>query len=441
VRVIPARTRLALALALGASAVVLAAAPAAMGRGLLLGVADNFFHSSDAGTRSAWFDRAERARAGMVMLSAVWASIAPQRPANPANPNDPAYSWGALDGAVRDANSRGLKVMLQVTRAPRWAEGPNRPGIGVAEAGTWLPDPSAYGQFARAIAARYPGVDYWYVWGEPNVSLQLNPQLRGGRLVSAAHYRKMLNAFYAGIKSVSGGDRVIGGTTSPYGVRVPGLTAIAPARFWRALLSGRARFDIAGHNPLNVGEPERHAINRDDIATPDIGKLRRILRRAGKGSKPIWATELWWDSRPPDPDGVPRRLHARWVEQALYVLWRQGVRAVVWFYLADTPPAPSYGSTLQSGLYFRGGGAKLALRAFRFPFVADRLGPSRVRIWGKAPSGAGVAVQRKGGGGWRTIKHLGAGGDRVFVGTLRLRGRAVLRARAAGETSLPWGLK
>jgi hypothetical protein len=441
VRVIPARARLALALALIAGALTLAAAPAAMGRGLLLGVADNFFASPDAGTRSAWLDRAVSSRAGLVMLSAVWADIAPQRPANSTNPSDPAYAWGALDDAVRAANARGLRVMMQVTRAPRWAEGLNRPSISVAEPGTWRPDPTAYGQFGRAIAARYPSVRYWYVWGEPNVSLQLTPQLRGGRLVSAGHYRRMLNAFYAGVKSVSGANKVIGGTTSPYGVVVPGITAVAPARFWRALLSKPASFDIAGHNPLNVGSPERRADNPDDIATPDIGKLRRILRRAGRGGKPIWATELWWDSRPPDPDGVPRRLHARWVEQALYVLWRQGVRAVVWFYLADTPPSPSFGSTLQSGLFFRSGGAKLAYRAFRFPFVADRLGPSRVRIWGKAPSGGGVAVQRKGGGGWRTIKHLGAGGDRVFVGTLRLRGPARLRARAAGETSLPWGLR
>jgi hypothetical protein len=311
----------------------------------------------------------------------------------------------------------------------------------VAEQGTWLPDPGAYGQFARAIAARYPGVRYWYVWGEPNVSLNLNPQFRGRRLVSASHYRKMLNAFHSGVKSVSGANQVIGGTTSPYQVRVPGLTAVAPVRFWRALLSNRARFDIAGHNPLNVGSPERRAANPQDIATPDIWKLRRELSRAGRGGTPIWATELWWDSRPPDPLGVPKRRHARWLQQALYVLWKQRVRAVVWFYLADTPPTPSFGSTLQSGLFFRGGGEKLAYRAYRFPFVAERLGRWKVRIWGKAPVAGGVAVQRKGGGGWRTLKNVRAGGDRVFVATLRLRGGAALRARASGETSLSWRLR
>src|SRR5436189_5815347 len=114
-----------------------------------------------------------------------------------------------------------------------------------------------------------------------------------------------------------------------------------PMIFWSALLCLRgchlkptrskhpATFDIAAHHPINVGKPTRHARSHLDISTPDIGRLKRILRKAQhthrsrpKGRKPIWATEIWWDSKPPDPHGVPEHKHARWVEQAFYVPWK-----------------------------------------------------------------------------------------------------------------------
>ena len=70
----------------------------------------------------------------------------------------------------------------------------------------------------------------------------------------------------------------------------------------------------------------------------DIWKLTRPLRvalRSGKvrprRHKQIWATEISWDTAPPDPDGIPIRRQARYLEGAFYTLWRQGVDVVAWF--------------------------------------------------------------------------------------------------------------
>ena len=105
-----------------------------------------------------------------------------------------------------------------------------------------------------------------------------------------------------------------------------------------------------------------------------------------KGKPRFWVTEFSWDSKPPDPQGVPTVLHTRWVAEALYRMWLNGVSLVTWFSIRDQPLAASY---YQSGLFYRGGTVaadrpKPALRAFRFPFVGfvERGG---VRVWGRTP--------------------------------------------------------
>ena len=467
----PANRRLRVFIALlGACAGLLAAAPA-QGQAFQIGLTDSLFANADAGTAAHWLDRARGARAKTILLGAQWVSIAPaHRPRgfNPANPADPAYNWGTLDREVRQVRARGMRPAILVGQAPAWAEGRNRPSTTVAPGATWKPRPKALKKFALAIARRYSGgfrnlprVRYFQLWAEPNLSVYLTPQWRHGRPVGALHYRRMLNAFYAGIKSVRRSNKVITGGTAPYG-DAKGGQRMQPATFWRALLclKGRRRlvrtrcrepahFDIAAHNPINVGRPTRSASHPDDVSTPDIGTIRRILRKARRAgtlrprrAKPIWATEIWWDSRPPDPRGVPIRRHARWLEESFYVLWRQGVKTVIWFQIRDAAGGPgSWAATQQTGLYTIGNRPKPALRAFRFPFVADRLGTRRVRLWGIAPRRGGVRVQIRRGGGWRGLRRLRAGKDRVFTGVVRLRGGGKLRARARGRTSLVWRLR
>jgi hypothetical protein len=434
----------------------------AAARGFDVGLADSVFNSPDPNV--VWFDRAAEGRATVVRISVSWSSVASStRPADPLNPADPSYDFQTVDAAVQKAVVHGLDVLLTIASAPTWAEGENRPDASQAPPGTWKPNPGDLQGFAQALASRYSGdfqglprVRLFQLWNEPNLSMYLNPQWEGAAPASPRIYRGMLNAFYAGVKSVSSSDQVLTAGTAPYGDS-PGGQRMQPALFWRSLLCleghdlrpaecpDPAHFDIAAHNPINADGPTRGAQNVDDISTPDLGRLKRILTKARKtgrsepgGRKPLWATEFWWESNPPDPNGVPEGKHARWLEQALYLFWKQGVKKAIWFQIRDAAPVPDYGSTYQTGLFQLDGTPKLAYQAFRFPFVTDRLSAERVRIWGMAPAPGRVRVQRKFGPGWHTIARLRAGGDRVFVGKLSLSHRARLRARAGGETSLVW---
>jgi hypothetical protein len=209
------------------------------------------------------------------------------------------------------------------------------------------------------------------------------------------------------------------------------------------------RFDILDHHPYATGGPTETALNVDDVAVRDLRKLTRPLRvaqRAGnvtpRRARSIWVTELSWDSRPPDPDGVPAATQARWLEGAFYVLWRQGVDAVTWFRLRDETKKNGYAFTYQSGVYLLGDTIaddrpKPSFTAFRFPFTAYRSGGS-ARLWGVAPARGRVRVERRRGRRWVKVKTLRAGRDRVFHGRLRVRRGVLLRARQRGEASLSW---
>jgi hypothetical protein len=467
---------LACAAVLAAPAAVLAAPTAAQARGLTAGFYDPEFTGTTAATRGAWFESAATVGARTVRIEANWAQIAPAtRPEgfDPANHESPGYRWEVLDAALREAGDRKLRPLLTILYAPEWAEAPGRPAS--TRSGTWRPQPAALAAFARALARRYSGrftdphrpyaslprVPYFQIWNEPNLTTYLGPQWRrsGKRTVPASpsHYRSMLNAAYDAIKKVDRKALVVAAGTSPYGDPGTGGRRMPPARFVRELLCFKdrqlrkascpkpARLDVLSHHPYSVGKPGRHARNPDDVSIPDLARLTRPLRAAERSGrvlprkrKRLWITEVSWDSAPPDPDGVPEATHARWLAEALRLLWRQGVDSVYWFLVRDQDPSQGagYPGTYQSGVLFRDGSPKAAARAFRFPFVALGRGRGRIAVWVEAPVKGTVSIQRRKGSGWVTVAKRSARAGRPFETTLRLRGSHVLRAVAGTETSI-----
>jgi hypothetical protein len=458
--------------------------------GLALGFIDQeAFQTTDPSgpdARAVAIQQAKLARARIIRVAASWRDIAPDRPPSEAdalNPGWAGYDWAETDAVVRDIANSGLTVFLSFTSAPAWAEGLGRPALGPsAPRGTWRPDPAKYALFARAMARRYSGsfpdpdrpgrvlprVRYYQGWNEPNLTDFLTPQWerRRGRFVpsSPAHFRRLQNAFYDAVKSVLRDAYVVSAGTAPYGEQRPGERRMQPALFTRELLcvAGRARprarrscpggpakFDALAHHPYPIGPPRRHAINPDDVSIPDLPKLTRplsVARRAGHVSPrrgtDLWVTEISWESKPPDPLGIPAHLHARYITGALETLWRQGVSVVVYWRLRDEAPDPSYGTTFQSGPFARGptpaqDTAKPALRSFAFPFTAYRRSGA-VELWGLAPGAGRVVIERRRGSRWSRVATVRARGDRLFRGRIRVREGAELRARQGAETSLGW---
>jgi hypothetical protein len=461
--------------ALALLALACAAPASARARGLTTGFsADPVLTTDDAATRAVWIPRAVSEGAGIVRLNVLWSQVAPATPPpgfDPSDPASPGYNWSSVDAAVTDLTSHGLQVLITIESAPTWAEAPDRPSY--APPGSWEPNAAQFGEFASAAATRYDGhfdglprVRYWEAWNEPNLDLYLSPQWtkvgRGWQATSPTVYRGLLNSFYTAVKRASGSNFVVGAATAPYGdpagADPPGDERMAPVAFYRYLLCindnkrltpyrcpDPAHLDAVDHHPYGIEGPLWHALNRDDAAVPDIYKIANVVhaaQRAGnvlpRGPKALWVTEIGWDSRPPNPKGVPAEKQARWYEQSLYVLWRQGVDTVLFLQIVDSPPIPNYFLAYEEGVYYVNGQAKPAATAFRFPFVTRRLDRRHIQAWGRAPQSGVLKIEMRRHGHWAVLAHLRVSTHEVFSSTLGARGRSVFRAQLDGQTSLTW---
>jgi hypothetical protein len=439
-------------------------------RPLTLGFTDTSFGTASG---TPWYQRSAAAGADMVRIDIGWpVTNSATRPAgfDARNPADPHYDFSGADAAIKQAVADGLTVLVVFNGAPRWAEGPHPPAS--VQDGTWRPNPQAIEDYGVALATRYSGhfpdpadpgqtlpqVNAFQVWNEPNLSLYLSPQWSGGQAVAPVLYRRMLNAFYRGVKSVNPHVIVVTAGTAPFG-DPPGGQRIPPVLFWRDVLCltpagaslratscpDPAHFDVLAHHPYSVGGPTNSALEPEDVSIPDLGRLTRLLRageRLGtalpRKLHPLWITEVSYDSRPPDPQGVPVDEQARWLEQAVAELWREGAQAVFWNQVGDQAPVPSYAATSQSGVYYLNGRPKPALTAFRFPLVAWRTDSSRLEVWGRVTASGRVVVQERVGSAWKPVRTLRVRAGATFETQISASGPVDLRGVIGGQTSLVW---
>ena len=341
--------------------------------GLVRGVSDGIpLLSEDARVRELELTRIRGIGAATARIPVSWrefVAAAPPPGFQARDPASPSYRFARLDAAVESAAAQGLQPMLVVAHAPAFAEAPNR--WPYAYLGSWAPNPAALEEFAAALARRYDGafpdpltpgrvlprVRLFQAWNEPNLARYLEPQwiAAGGRwrAFSPLLYRQLLNAFYAGVKSVQPADVVAAAGVAPNG-EPAGEGRIAPVSFLREVLclqtyvrcSDPPHFDALAFHPLSVGDPDRPAASSLDVSISDAAKITGLLRQAERrhtalpaGRKPVWVTELNWESAPPAPGGVPGRLQAQWISRALHRLWVAGVGLVDWQFLIDPYPA------------------------------------------------------------------------------------------------------
>jgi hypothetical protein len=431
------------------------------------------------------YSRVRAAGGTFARFGLSWRLVAPRlkpRDWNPRNPMDPNYSWGPFDTAVKGIVRAGLIPVVAVAETPGWAIANPKCDKGKSCA----PKLRDLESFARAAALRYSGrlegiprVRYWQAWAEPNVSYFLLPQRRGGfdfqqpqgrSYVAARLYRGIVNAFAAGVKGVAKDNLVIAGGLQPW-ISDYGLGALA---FMRQMLcmsgrqdprprsgcDGRSRFDIWSTHPYTSGPPNLDAVGAryaDDVSIVDLPLMSRLLSAAESAGRietdldavPFWVDEFSWDTDPPDPNGVPWRLHARWTANALYRMWAAGVSMVMWFQLRDAEDlGQPHGERYDSGLYLRGetiadDRPKRSLRAFEFPFVALRRAGG-IYVWGRTPDSSQglVSIEARSQERWTAV--LGLRSDRygVFHRLIPAADFAgPLRARANDVVSLPYPMK
>ena len=126
--------------------------------------------------RMAMLGRARRAGAAVIRTTVNWAQAAPRRPLNPASPFDPAYRLDDVDELARNAQARGMELLITIWGTPPWANGGGEPNVPPS-------DPADLAGFAQTLSDRYsgrhsgyPAVRLFSAWNEPNLELFLSPQ-------------------------------------------------------------------------------------------------------------------------------------------------------------------------------------------------------------------------------------------------------------------------
>lgn len=359
--------RFALVAALAAA--VLAPAAATAAPRMLVGFQDDpsFRWRPD---RAAVLDRAQAAHARIVKTSVYWFAVAPKRPARATDSFDPAYNFADLDELVRNANSRGMDVLLSIWGTPAWANGnkgknrlPNR-----------LADLTS---FARAVSSRYSGlhnglpyVGRYAIWNESNLEQFLAPQYDAkGRDTGPKLYAKLYRAAYNGIKAGNRTALVAIGETSARGrdKALHGKTqeTHSPGRFAELVAKAdrKLRFDAWSHHPYPTSPnlAPTQTVRWPNVTLLQMPRFEQSLDKWFKRKNiPIWITEYGHETKPGERLGVTLPKQAAYAKQALGLAEKDArVQMFVWFVFRDDAT-----SLWQSGLLGPTGSVKPALAAF-----------------------------------------------------------------------------
>ena len=266
-----------------------------------------------------------------------------------------------LERRVAALKARGIKVLVVVHRAPAWATAQRSPIAPPASAQT-------FAAFMRTLAQRLPAVDAWELWNEQDGA----EFWLGGP--DPAAYAALLKATYPAIKSVQPGDTVVTGGTVGNNMD-----------FVQALYDHGAQgsFDAVGVHTdtacLTNGPDVHYRDERGRVGRYTFSAYREVhavMSAHGDGAKPIWMTELGWNTQSTGPRscpvgawagqkplGVSPKTQARYLRAAYRCLAADPfVGPAFWFGMQDIRGSRFAGGY---GLYRVNGKGKRAAKAFR----------------------------------------------------------------------------
>jgi len=219
------------------------------------------------------------------------------------------YNWGEIDRLVDSCNAAGLKVLLSVVKAPRWARPPH---TDFSVEGPPA-NPQDLADFLAAMSARYCGrVQAIEVWNEQNINYEW-----GNEPPDPARYVQLLAASYKAIKGVCPEMIVVSGALTPAGdVTIGGQwRAVDDVNYLEAMYQHglKNHCDAVGAHPSGYNvPPDADWMTWSDPTASFRGPsdnhhhswvfrgtmegYRNIMLKYGDGNKRIWPTEFGWAS-------------------------------------------------------------------------------------------------------------------------------------------------
>lgn len=213
-------------------------------------------------------------------------------------------------------------------------------------------DPDAFAAYAANLARRYPQIQAWEVWNEPNNSFFWRPA------VEAEDYVELLAKTYRAVKAANPLAMVILGGLSP-GNNESSPDTVPAADFLSLLYqSGGGRFfDAVGYHGYGEGAPSTW------LPAALLG-IRYVMDANGDLAKPVWITEIGYYTQ--GLGAVTEQVQAEYLQDARSFLRRsRDVERMYWYTLRDANGSadPEY----NYGLFRANGTPKPAVQAFGAP--------------------------------------------------------------------------
>jgi hypothetical protein len=207
--------------------------------------------------------------------------------------NDPAGvdAWAKYDQIVTLAAERDIAVIARLSNPPAWTRAAGD------EIGTNAPpdDFNDFGDFAAAVAERYRGrIHYYQLWNEPNGNEEW-----GRQDVNPEAFAELLCLAHDRIKAVDPTAVVLAGALTPT-VANDGRNMNDLIFLERMLAAGAgACFDVFSAQGYGLWSgPTDQRLRPTVINYAHNLFLRDILVRHGYADKPIWISEMGWNTAP-----------------------------------------------------------------------------------------------------------------------------------------------
>jgi hypothetical protein len=222
-------------------------------------------------------------------------------------------AWDKYDRIVELARNQGLQVIARLGNPPAWsrADGDAR--------GSFAPpdDLDDFGDFVYTFVRRYRGkVQYYQIWNEPNIYPEW-----GEQPVDAAAYVRLLKIAYRRAKEADPACVVLSAglaqTLETGPMNLNDLTYLQ--QMYDAGVGGY--FDVMGVMAYGLWTgPGDHRASPEltNFSRPQL--IRDIMVRNGDGGKPLWATEVGWNTVPPDFPAFPLYGRVTQEQQARYAV-------------------------------------------------------------------------------------------------------------------------
>jgi len=230
--------------------------------------------------------------------------------------------WDFVDDRVQAAQQRGLRILLSVSETPDWASDSGEKNA--------IPrNPEDWQAFMEQVVQRYPGVEYWGIWNEPNGG---DGEFFSG---SPAEFRDAI--LLPGAQGVLQGDP---------GAKIvaPGITIHTGWQDWMQEIftpGVKELVDVVSVHLYVQGDADDlfwYVDYRDEFLD-DILPLENVLLDLGLQEYPVWLEETGWNTW--GPGAVSESQQADYFHQLLVgFLQRKCIEVIFPYEMIDDPEAP-----------------------------------------------------------------------------------------------------